>query len=97
MKKLEKAKSNLVPISLTRPFTTNALKNDKVPHKKTFICHYCVVQGHIRPYCYKWLNKIVKDSKRKNFHDKGEPIFGRPTNVAFGSPLVLENKKIRQV
>ena len=30
--------------------------------KKSYICHYCGLEGHIRPYCYDWLDFF---SKRK--------------------------------
>ena len=37
-----------------------AYKKPIIKRKKPYICHFCGLEGHIRPYCYDWLEFCSK-------------------------------------
>ena len=62
-KVLENTKSHTDFNPSARPASTHALKNDKPKSKKIFVCHHCGIRGHIRPFCYQFVNCPKKISR----------------------------------
>ena len=56
---------------------TVTFRNNKKGHQKIFVCHFCGIQGHIRPYCYKLLKNYRYGPQERHSQNGSRKLHNR--------------------